>query len=354
MQREKTGKILNIAQVVAWIGCFLIPAITSVAAMGFEGFSRSMMMSLRLIGPLCVLYFLNYCFLVPNFLFGEKPIRKWFYIVNFIIIAAFDLYILLPRGQWGPVRDAAMGPFSNTAMTVFHVMGIVTRVSVQVVVVALAVGIRSIIRSNELLIKFERERRNAAEAELSWLKHQLNPHFLFNTLNNISSLVQIDADKAQDCIGQLSDLLRYALYDSEKEMVPITGEVEFMKNYIALMQLRCGSLTVVNCNFDIRNKDVEIAPLLFISLIENAFKHGVNARKDSVVNIEMCEDGPDLVFNCNNTLFEKQQVDRIGSGIGLENLRRRLDLIYPGNSEFTCGAEDGMYKACVRLKNVVK
>jgi LytS/YehU family sensor histidine kinase len=223
---------------------------------------------------------------------------------------------------------------------------------VQCVFILLAVGVRQIQRNHELRLKIEEEKRKGTEAELNWLRHQLNPHFLFNTLNNISSLTQIDPDKAQESIGQLSDLLRYALYDSEAEKVQLASEIEFMDNYIDLMALRCNELTTVEKQLEAPSKPVEVAPLLFISLVENAFKHGVNARHPSFVNVSMHMDGDDLVFACDNSLFEKQGTDHIGSGIGLENMKRRLELLYPGRYTYEQTAIDDTYHVQVTLKSL--
>jgi LytS/YehU family sensor histidine kinase len=220
-------------------------------------------------------------------------------------------------------------------------------------VVLAAVGTRYAVNTREALMRSEEERRKSAEAELTWLKNQLNPHFLFNTLNNISSLTQIDPEQAQDRIGQLSEALRYALYESNGEKVPLSGEVAFMENYIDLMALRCNEKTQVQRSFVLPDHEVMIAPLLFISLIENAFKHGVSARVETVVKIDLHPEGSDLCFVCENSLLEKTAEDRSGSGIGLANLKRRLELIYPGSYTYEQQVSDGVYRAEVRLKNIL-
>ena len=165
---------------------------------------------------------------------------------------------------------------------------------------------------------------------MAWLKNQINPHFLFNTLNNISSLAQIDSDGTQEAIMQLSDLLRYAMYETNKPKVQLDGEVEFMRNYIELMKLRCNEKTTVRAQFDITDVQSEVAPLLFISLVENAFKHGMDSNAPATIDISLKQQDGTLVFNCDNTNNPKPTKDRSGSGIGLENTRRRLDLLYPG------------------------
>ena len=198
---------------------------------------------------------------------------------------------------------------------------------VSLMAVFIAISIRYVMRQSE-------KKQKEVEAELAWLKNQINPHFLFNTLNNISSLTQIDADKAQDTVMQLSDLLRYAMYETNKPKVPLEGEVEFMRNYIELMKLRCNEMTTVSETIEIEDGKAEVAPLLFISLIENAFKHGMNSNAPATIDISLTQKDDTLIFNCDNTNNPKPTKDRSGSGIGLENTRRRLNLLYSGRYQW--------------------
>ena len=126
-----------------------------------------------------------------------------------------------------------------------------------------------------------------------------------------------------------------------------------MDNYIHLMQLRCNELTEVKTSWEQPSGDVKIAPLLFISPIENAFKHGVNARMASFVHIGLHPEGKDLVFTCENSTFEKSGEDHIGSGIGVENLKRRLELIYPEAYTYEQNEKDGVYTVRITLKNLL-
>ena len=180
------------------------------------------------------------------------------------------------------------------------------------------------------MMRQQERKQKEVEAELAWLKNQINPHFLFNTLNNISSLAQIDGEETQEAIMKLSDLLRYAMYETDKPKVRLDGEVEFMRNYIDLMKLRCNEMTTVNCQLSIINYQLEVAPLLFISLVENAFKHGMNSNAPATIDIRLEQQDETLIFTCDNTNNPKPTKDRSGSGIGLENTRRRLDLLYSG------------------------
>lgn len=255
--------------------------------------------------------------------------KKYFYLINSASILFLIAIPVIKSGFIPEVPQEVRDAFPNAKFLWIAIGGVVLKIIFYAVMVAMPVGLKYVMRWNDEKHKMEEERRRNAEAELTWLKNQLNPHFLFNTLNNISSLTQIDADKAQESIGQFSELLRYALYESNVKKVKLTDETEFMKNYINLMSLRCNEMTLVETRFDSFDESLTISPLLFISLIENAFKHGISSHKDSFVKIDMGLDGNDLVFSCENSIHERASENRSGSGIGLENMLRRLDLLYP-------------------------
>ena len=346
---SRRNLILNTTQIIVWVGVFLVPALVmGTMTSSFHQAVNVFKSSARMLLPIFILYCLNYYYLVPQLLFGEKGKAKWFYIVNAALLLGWHLYHFWPHGHHIEF-PADMDPFWIRNLWAYRVILIITSIFLDVLLILLAVGLRHVMRTNEALREAEEQRRKTAEAELTWLKSQLNPHFLFNTLNNISSLTQIDPDKAQESIGQLSDLLRYALYDSEAPKVPLSSEVEFMNNYIDLMALRCNELATVKKALEVPASHVEVAPLLFISLVENAFKHGVNARYPSFVDVSMRMDGNRLVFTCSNSVFEKQGSDHIGSGIGLENMKRRLELLYPGRYTYTQKADDNKYEVKVTL-----
>ena len=189
-------------------------------------------------------------------------------------------------------------------------------------------------------------------AELQNLKSQLNPHFLFITLNYIYSLIQIDVDRAQRSVHELSSLLRYVLYESSRPTVPLKAEVEFLRDYIELMRIRQPRHVRVFVSLPEEPSPTPVAPLLFISLVENAFKHGVSNEKPSYVTIDIHEEGRRLVCRIRNSCFPKSgDSDRSGSGIGLTNLSKRLEMIYPGRYTFEYGQAGDAYQAllCIEL-----
>ena len=349
MNRQHNRLILDIAQALIWACAMLLPAVFTWLISGDSNrFAFTFWPTFYTMLPICLVYLVNYFFLVPKLLFRKK--MMWFIVANIVLLALLNIPSFIPRGE---IPEPFRAQIARRDILAFRIPTLLSAAFFQLVFIFLAIGVRSMIRSNDIAFQLQEEKRKTAEAELTWLKHQLNPHFLFNTLNNISSLTQIDPDKAQESIAQLSDTLRYALYDTDTDKVPLAGEVAFMDNYIHLMQLRCNELTEVTTSWDLPDAEVKIAPLLFISPIENAFKHGVNARAASFVRISLRPEGRDLVFRCENPVFEKSGEDHIGSGIGVENLKRRLELIYPGAYSYEQNDENGVYSVRIALKNLL-
>ncbi|MBR4481948.1 MAG: sensor histidine kinase [Prevotella sp.] len=340
-------------QVAAWLAFLMVPAISAfIATQSWTGAMRAFDMNARIHWTSAAIYFVNALILVP---LGYYRNRRWmFWGGNALILAALVyvfFYNFNPQRFIERIPDVHHRQF---ALANFYASSFVA-ILMSAFLAGIALLVHHVRRSMEVKRQLKEEHQKRTEAELEWLKNQLNPHFLFNTLNNISSLVQIDADKAQDAIAQLSDLMRYAMYETRREMVPIQGEVEFMRNYIELMKLRCNDKTEVISQFSILNSKLIIAPLLFISLIENAFKHGVSSNRPSKIDISLKQqesgDGSqEIVFICDNTNFPKDDTDRSGSGIGLENTRRRLDLLYSGHYTWEQSLNDDIYHVRITLK----
>lgn len=190
----------------------------------------------------------------------------------------------------------------------------------------------------------QRIKAELQENELKNLKNQLNPHFLFNTLNNIYALIPISQEKAQKSVHELSQLLRYTLYDNENREVPLEKELRFVKNYISLMQLRMNSYTTLNTLInENEGKGKFIAPLLFITLIENAFKHGISGNKPSFIDIFITVQDNSVNCTVRNSYFPKTDSDKSGSGIGITNLKRQLNILYPKRHSFTITKINNQY-----------
>ena len=353
MTNKKSNMIINTAQGLIWACLFILPsAVWYFIAWDIKSFGATFYLTTQLLLPAFLVYTINYCVLVPLVLFSSR--KKYFYLINSALILFLIAIPVIKSGFIPEVPQEVRDAFPNAKFLWIAIGGVVLKIIFYAVMVAMPVGLKYVMRWNDEKHKMEEERRRNAEAELTWLKNQLNPHFLFNTLNNISSLTQIDADKAQESIGQFSELLRYALYESNVKKVKLTDETEFMKNYINLMSLRCNEMTLVETRFDSFDESLTISPLLFISLIENDFKHGISSHKDSFVKIHMGLDGNDLVFSCENSIHERASENRSGSGIGLENMLRRLDLLYPDAYTYRQYIENRTYIAIVRIHKINK
>ncbi len=193
-------------------------------------------------------------------------------------------------------------------------------------------------------LKKEQE-KNLLRNELTNLRYQLQPHFFFNSLNTIYALIEKSPATAQETVHGLSKLMRYVLYETNSSTTRLVDDVEFMKEYIRLMKLRISDRTEVTGIFGVTNESKEISPLLFVSLIENAFKHGISAAQSSRIQFELIQDGNTVKFESRNTNFPKNDSDKSGSGIGIANLKKRLELVYPGKHRFETRLEGEVFIA---------
>ncbi len=190
------------------------------------------------------------------------------------------------------------------------------------------------------------------QSELKFLRSQINPHFLFNTLNNLYALTLKKSDDAPEIVLKLSEMMRYMLYECNEKKVPLQKEVAYMKNYLDLERLRQHESIDIQFEQTGEISDQKIAPLLLIPFIENSFKHGLNSHIDhGWVNIRMQVDGNHLLFSIENSKGPSQprQVHRKSGGIGLVNVRRRLNLIYDDQYQLKISNEPNTYRVILDL-----
>lgn len=183
-------------------------------------------------------------------------------------------------------------------------------------------------RDREQLALLEKQN---LEQQLEYLKYQINPHFLMNTLNNIHALIDIDAERAKDCIVELSKIMRFVLYEGSKKTVPLSRELAFTQDYITLMRMRVTDHVKINMSMPAHIPDGQIPPLVLITFVENAFKHGISYRQESFIDMAVEVKGEpmgakELRFTCRNSRIPA--ADDHHGGVGLRNVRQRLDLIY--------------------------
>ena len=200
-------------------------------------------------------------------------------------------------------------------------------------------------------LKKEKHIRNEQiVAELNLLKSQISPHFLFNVLNSLYALSLSKSDKTPDVILQLSDILRYSLYETQEREIPVLDEVAIIETYIAIEKMRIPDTASISFNHDAIDQTIKIAPMLLLPLIENAFKHGVDSTVgDSYIHASLSKNENCLVFICENTYKEpKTKTTQVG-GIGIQNVRKRLELLYPSRHSLEIEKREGIFKVTLLI-----
>ncbi|WP_326984139.1 histidine kinase [Chryseobacterium sp. MYb264] len=337
----KNKKLEISIHLLIWLVLFFLPAAFSLGSDGnwLELFKHFWMQLIFL----AVIFYINYFFLI-NWLYTDKK----FHFIAFNVVLIIVLIILkqqifqlidTPRPRGGGGRRPPDG--------FIYFMDFMT----YLIPVAFSIAINSGQRMKQAE-EMKREADNIKlKSELQHLKYQLQPHFFFNALNNIYSLIDFAPDKAKHSIHSLSKLMRHLLYKTDVEKITLSEEIDFLNKYIELMTLRLNDNTKVYTSFPPKIPNVEIAPLLFISVVENAFKHGVSATQHSDISFKMeINEDEEILFMASNSNFPKTDTDKSGSGIGVENLKKRLNLLYPEKYEFHSHLNNGMYIAEMKLK----
>ena len=187
-------------------------------------------------------------------------------------------------------------------------------------------GIKSYFRSRDDRKRLEKLERENLEQQLEYLRYQINPHFFMNTLNNIHALVDINPEQAKDTILELSKMMRFVLYEGNKQGVPLSRELDFIRHYVTLMQLRYTNKVKITLDLPQETSDRQIPPLILITFIENAFKHGISYQHESFIEVKVSEHDGAMHFSCRNSKGEKPNEEK--GGVGLANIRKRLNLLY--------------------------
>ncbi|MDD2245593.1 MAG: sensor histidine kinase [Proteiniphilum sp.] len=338
-QKQKVSWNNVFVHILLWGVIFILPYFFTdpERIFNFRMFLRSLP---EMLGFMLVFY-LNYFFLIDKLLYKGK--NKEFIIYNLLIIIAVSFLMYYGRG----VIDSLLHELRprRHRRSSFRYIFILRNSTSLFFMTGLSVALKMTVRWLEV----ENERKELAkaksEAELQNLKNQINPHFLLNTLNNIYALIEFNPPKAQQAVVDLSKMLRHLLYDNNQTYVPLKQEADFMRNYIELMRIRLPDNVKLTTEFSCSETgNTLISPLIFISLIENAFKHGVSGDKPSFIEISLKEhpDGK-VEFISRNSYFPKSVSDKSGSGIGLELVKKKLELLYPDRYQWSIKIQGNVY-----------
>lgn len=295
-----------------------------------------------------VVFYVNYLWLTPKYFVEGK--HRYYLLLNTILVVCLGFFLHYWMSYAHELFDGIPAPqrqFTFIDAVFFVLRDIINLAIFSTMATALVLAFRWQ-RNEEARLEAEAAR---TEAELRNLRSQINPHFLLNTLNNIYALTAIDQSRAQDAVMRLSKLLRYVLYNNQDTEVYLQDEVQFMENYVNLMKIRFGSNVDVTFDFDPPTTPVRVVPLIWVSLVENAFKHGISPTESSFIHIRISVENSQLICDIENSNHPKTDKDHSGHGIGLQQVQHRLDLSYPDRYEWTYGASENgkIYKSTIKL-----
>ncbi len=299
------------------------------------------------------IFYVGYLWLVPHYFVQNKQGTCFLFLIAIIIATQMGTTYIDRTFLTDPVADAkfreVMKMINGKEVQKTTYLASILGQSMSSLLFsgfAIGLGVMEKLKQNEKKQKeLEKEKLHS---ELAFLKNQVSPHFFFNTLNNIYSLIGIDGPTAQDSVLKLSKLMRYLLYESEHGETLMSHEIEFMNNYIDLMKLRLNSKVELQIDFPAEFPDFTIPPLLFVPFIENAFKHGISYRDRSFIHLQMKIDQEQIIFSSENSIGKGGHTqDLQHSGIGLENVKKRLGLLFPDKHELKIENKDTIF--CVEL-----
>lgn len=287
-----------------------------------------------------IISYANYFYLLPRLL-EKKQLLK--YLLKFVILFSLviTIRILVDRYLHGGVTEHRSGYLNSTR----YIVQVVT----SNLFIVMFVGMLQFAQDwFDLDAKRKEVEREKLVAELNLLKAQINPHFLFNTLNNLYYLAYSKSDNTTIVIDKLSKMMRYMIYDSNHPKVLLSKEIEYLENYVSLERLRLNDEIPVDFEVIGNLNDLKIAPLIFITFLENAFKHGVsNAQKNCWVRVLIEVNGKECVYTVANSKFPRNEETK--SGIGLANIKRRLELSYPNDHELHVQNLENKYLVQLKL-----
>ena len=334
--RKKQAIGENLLYFMVWAAIILVPVLNSKMLSELHVNLENIFTAWRKIAPYLII------FLFHNSLFAPKLLLKhryWAYLICDLLFITLIFWIvdLYEENVVQHIVDDAE-QFADRHKASFTDLEIYWNIVLGFFMTGANAGIKLLYQSIRDEQEMEHLKQQNLQAEMDYLKYQINPHFFMNTLNNIHALIDIDAESAKNAVIELSKMMRYVLYDSGRERISLRQDIQFLENYIALMRIRYTDAIDIRVNYPPVLPEISIPPLLLIVFVENAFKHGVSYNRPSFIHLEIgYRDGAVTGIITNSRHAGKSA--RGSSGIGLENVRKRLSLIY-GDKGYTLDIEE--------------
>ncbi|GGH14195.1 sensor histidine kinase [Mucilaginibacter phyllosphaerae] len=285
-----------------------------------------------------IIFYFNIYWLIPKMIFGGRYLTYLIWVVTIISIMVITMSVCE-----GYIRPYLKSPFNH------HPPPSVLPLSIGIIVFIAASSAIKLFQQSVIVSQRVYELENlTTQTELEQLKNQINPHFLFNMLNNVNVLTQTDPEKASSVLIRLSELLRYQLYDSTRNKVLLTSDISFLKDFLNLESIRRDNFEFkIDTHGDLNG--VQVSPLLFITFVENAVKHNMDAENLSFVHLNFTKNGDKLAFTCVNSKPAKPTARRMNGGLGLANVQRRLELLYPNRHFLNISDSDDIFNVELKL-----
>ena len=328
----------NLLYLMVWMVIILVPVLNSKMLEEVHVSLENILIAWLKIAPYLLIFIIHNSLIAPRLLL-RKHRYVWYLVVNLLTITAvFSLVAIYEK--YAPYDTE---PYILNGKASFTDLAIYWNILLGFFMTGLNMGIKLLYRSLRDEQQMEELKRQNLQAEMDYLRYQINPHFFMNTLNNIHALIDIDTEYAKSAVIELSKMMRYVLYESGSETISLKKDIQFIENYIELMRIRYDSSIDICLDYPatIPNK-VAIPPLLLIVFVENAFKHGVSYNHASFIHIRIGYRDDAVTAVISNSRHEKSRPGT--TGIGLENVKKRLALIYQDNYTLTIeDSEPGTY-----------
>ena len=322
----------NLLYLMVWMVIILVPVLNSKMLEEVHVSLENILIAWLKIAPYLLIFIIHNSLIAPRLLL-RKHRYVWYLVVNLLTITAvFSLVAIYEK--YAPYDTE---PYILNGKASFTDLAIYWNILLGFFMTGLNMGIKLLYRSLRDEQQMEELKRQNLQAEMDYLRYQINPHFFMKTLNNIHALIDIDTEYAKSAVIELSKMMRYVLYESGSETISLKKDIQFIENYIELMRIRYDSSIDICLDYPatIPNK-VAIPPLLLIVFVENAFKHGVSYNHASFIHIRIGYRDDAVTAVISNSRHEKSRPGT--TGIGLENVKKRLALIYQDN--YTLSIDD--------------
>lgn len=322
----------NLLYLMVWMVIILVPVLNSKMLEELHVSLENILIAWLKIAPYLLIFIIHNSLIAPRLLL-RKHRYVWYLVVNLLTITAvFSLVAIYEK--YAPYDTE---PYILNGKASFTDLAIYWNILLGFFMTGLNMGIKLLYRSLRDEQQMEELKRQNLQAEMDYLRYQINPHFFMNTLNNIHALIDIDTEYAKSAVIELSKMMRYVLYESGSETISLKKDIQFIENYIELMRIRYDSSIDICLDYPatIPNK-VAIPPLLLIVFVENAFKHGVSYNHASFIHIRIGYRDDAVTAVISNSRHEKSRPGT--TGIGRENVKKRLALIYQDN--YTLSIDD--------------